>query len=273
MIIRVDTKENLLIDLCYFLNIDIADLYFAISDLYEKSMCDLYFDENRFFELSSQFISERNNDILEEVYLCHLTRSIDCPTVLMPLPQLLTTDNSFTSFLNRNKLEFSYEYSKIFVRYKGVQIDEDKLSAIDRAKRYYGRLGNRFGYNILKDYCVNGFMFAINPETSTDNYYAYLKQGPELLQDLDAFLQTDLCSEFCKLSNMYFALSKVSINDVIYDENEQISDLNEKTKTYLSICFKAVYDLFVKSSDTILDNAKLRIADDKEIGVDAYIEV
>ena len=55
---------------------------------------DYYFDDAKFFDLSSDFISKNNDDEIEEVYLCHLIRSIDRPDKLYPLHEVLTTQNS-----------------------------------------------------------------------------------------------------------------------------------------------------------------------------------
>ena len=176
---------------------------------------DYYFDDAKFFDLSSDFISKNNDDEIEEVYLCHLIRSIDRPDKLYPLHEVLTTQNSFSDFLRQEGFCFKISDQKIHLIFDGKEYSEIELGTPVEDKNYYGHLAVRFGYDDDPDYCLNGFLFAINPERSTDGYYDLLKRGPEVLQDIDKLFDTNLSSTFYKISNYYFALIRVDLNQIM----------------------------------------------------------
>lgn len=267
--IRVDSKENLLTDVADFLEVEISRLYMKIIDIYNEA----HFDDDRITQLSREYIMECTNKKIDEIYLCHLTRNIDCPPVLFPLQTILTTVNSISSFLKDNELEFDYIDNQIRMKYKNAIIPKSVISPVGEKEYYHRRLINRFGYGETKDFCVNGFLFAINPETSTEGYYNHLMRGPEFLQDIDMLLSTDYCSVFRELSKNYFAFCRVPLNKVIFDGKDWINNLEDRTITYLTICFDAIYDLYIDHSDRICKNYMIRFNDIESVSVERYIEV
>ena len=70
---------NLINDLCSFLRVSQIELCNKIFEMYSECQGSehYYFDDEKFFDLSSDFISKNYNEKIEEVYLCHLIRSID----------------------------------------------------------------------------------------------------------------------------------------------------------------------------------------------------
>lgn len=271
--IRVDTKDNLLNDVAAFLGIDIGRLYLTIMDIYNESKIDYGFDYNKINQLSEDFIFTCTDKQIDEMYLCHLTRNIDCPPILFPLHTILTSKNSLSAFLKENELTFEFEDEQIKMKYKDRIIPKTEIYPEGEQEYYHRRLRNRFGFGETKDFCVNGFLFAINPETSTDGYYDQLLHGPEFLQDIDMVLSTDLCSDFRKLSKNYYALCRVPLNEVIFDGKDYINILTERTVTYLTICFDAIYDLYIDHSDRIGSNYIIRLNDIESIPVEKYIEI
>lgn len=116
-------------------------------------------------------------------------------------------------------------------------------------------------------------MFVIHPETSTDGYYHSLRQGPEFLQDIDSLLSTDICNKFREQSNNYFALCRVPLNKVIFDGRDDINAVVDRTKIYLTLCFDAIFDVFISHDDRIGKNYMIQLNDYESIPVEKYIEI
>ena len=274
-IIRVDTLENLINDLCAFLRVSHTELCNKILEMYMECSGseDYYFDDAKFFDLSSDFISKNNDDEIEEVYLCHLIRSIDRPDKLYPLHEVLTTQNSFSDFLRQEGFCFKISDQKIHLIFDGKEYSEIELGTPVEDKNYYGHLAVRFGYDDDPDYCLNGFLFAINPERSTDGYYDLLKRGPEVLQDIDKLFDTNLSSTFYKISNYYFALIRVDLNQIIFDNSEDKTISCDTTKLFLDFCFQAIYKLLYVGKSGGITNPMIRLNDSDSATVESYIKI
>ena len=274
-IIRVDTIENLINDLCAFLRVSYIELCNKIFEIYSECNRseECYFDETKFLDLSSDFISKNNDEEIEEVYLCHLIRSIDCPEQLYPLHEVLTTKNTLSDFLSQNGFHFKTLGQKIKLVYNGKEYSELELGTPLEDNNYHGHLAVRFGYSFEPDFCLNGFLFAINPQKSTDGYYDQLKRSPEILQDLDRYFDTNLSSIFYKLSNYYYALIKVRLNQIIFDENEDQRMSRDRTKLFLNYCFQAIYNLLYIDKNSGITNPMIRLTDAESAIVETYIQI
>lgn len=252
-------------DICDYLDIVPEYLREKIEDMGDKAIVDDMFNCSKFVDLSERFIAEHNNDPLDEVYLCHLARSIDVPKILLPLPDLLTTKNSFSDFLQKHNIQFAYDENRFEMYYKGR-----KVSDFSRAPR----LKIRLGHYDEPDFCVNGFAFAIEPKISTDGYYDRLFKGPELLQDIDDCLDKTLSKDFRKISNYYLVIVKVPLSDIIFDEREDLNVPGDRTKMYLSACFEFLLAWYSKGNYCCyLHNEKLRLSDYTSIEVDHCIKL
>ena len=232
-----------------------------------------YFDDEKFFDLSSNFISKNNNGKIEEVYLCHLIRSIDCPEQLYPLHEVLTTKNALSDFLSEKGFSFKTLGQKIKLVHNGREYSESELGTPLEDNNYHGHLAVRFGYENEADYCLNGFLFAINPEKSTDGYYDLLKHGPEILQDLDRYFDTNLSSQFYELSNYYFALMRVQLNQIIFGKNEEQRISHDRTKLFLNYCFQAIYKLIYVDKNGGITNPMIRLDDFDFATVESYLKI
>lgn len=232
-----------------------------------------YFDDEKFFDLSSNFISKNNNGKIEEVYLCHLIRSIDCPEQLYPLHEVLTTKNALSDFLSEKGFSFKTLGQKIKLVHNGREYSESELGTPLEDNNYHGHLAVRFGYENEADYCLNGFLFAINPEKSTDGYYDLLKHGPEILQDLDRYFDTNLSSQFYELSNYYFALMRVQLNQIIFGKNEEQRISHDRTKLFLNYCFQAIYKLIYVDKNGEITNPMIRLDDFDFATVESYLKI
>lgn len=273
MIINVENPVHMINDICAFLNISEDILKDSIDNFFESAKTDLWYDMEIFNKLSEQFVDMHFTEPLEKIFFCHLTRSIATPEILMPVYELLTSTNDYSEFLNENGLFFEKYNNRLSMIYKGRRVLENEIYDSNRFENNHNRLAGRLGFCGEPDYCINGFTFAINPEYSTDGYYYSLKRSPELLQDIDSFLDTNLCEEFFKISKYYFAICEVPLQKVIFDGRDDLNSCLNRTKSYLSLCFEFLASWYRHESDSILPNTMLRMDDYTKIKVDHYIEL
>lgn len=273
MMINVESVDRMIDDICEMLDIVPEYLMEQLLKISESaSEADDYC--GAFLGLSELFIQEHTSEKIENIYFCHLTRSIDKPSGILPIQALLTTENSFSLFLKEYSLRFFLEDEQLVMEYQGKRISPLKLYDPDRFENKHVRLAGRLGYIGVKDYCVNGFVHAIDPEKSTDGYYRLLMHGPEILQDLDEFLHTNMCMEYIKRSKFYYAVSKVPLSNVIFDQRQDFNVEGDRTKIYLSICFEFLLSWYTKTRWTsILHNEMIRMNDYETIVIDHYIEL
>lgn len=98
MIIRIDSLKNMISDTAYYLGTAEDDLLQAIKKIDFRSGDDAGY----------QYIAHNKKHTLEEVYLCHVARRLntDNHMVLLPLREVLTTPNPFSSFLADHQISF-----------------------------------------------------------------------------------------------------------------------------------------------------------------------
>lgn len=273
MDINVECIDRMIDDICNYLDIVPEYLQERIIDIWDASFEDKLFDVNKFYELSASFVSEYREEEIEEVCFCHLTRCIGQPHVLLPLSELLTTNNTFSNFLKEHKIEFYRKNENIVMAYRGKPIPSIKIYDPNRVENDHTRLAGRLGWCGEKDYCINGFLFGIDPENSTDLYYHSLMDGPELLQDLDSFLRTNLCQEYKKRSKYCLAIARVPLNKIIYDDGSNTGI--DETKLYLAHCFRFLLSWYTRGNrwNRSLYNAMIRMGDYELVNVDHYLEL
>lgn len=273
MVIGVESVEKMIDDICDFLDIVPEYLEERIVDIADKAASEEDYSQ-AFLRLSEEFISENTGESISEVYFCHLTRSIDKPSVLLPLKTLLTTNNSFTHFLREYSVEFEIEKNELVMKYNGNPVPRNRVYDPTSWDNDHARLAGRLGWLGTKDFCINGFLHAVEPERSTDDYYRYLMNGPELLQDLDAFFHSRMCDEYCKRSKYFYAIVKIPLKNIIFDERNDLNIDEDRTSIYLSLCFEFLLSWYEGTRYySRLHNEMLRLDDYAEVSVDRYIEL
>jgi len=273
MIINVENTTKMIEDICTFLDIVPEYLEERIKEISDVAAAEEDYSK-AFLKLSEEFISENTSSKLSDVWFCHLTRSIGQPRELLPLKTLLTSENAFSDFLKCHSIEFQADNDMLLMFCNGNLIPGIKLYDPTKWDNEHTRLAGRLGYLGVKDFCVNGFLHAIEPEKSTDGYYGNLIDGPELLQDLDAFFHTNLCEEYCKRSKYYYAIAKVPLSDIIFDERSDLNYEGDRTNAYLSLCFEFLLSWYTQQRwSSILHNEKFRINDYSTVTIDHYIEL
>lgn len=269
MIINIENIDQMQKDLSNILNITQEELKKTILRFDEQSRKGCIFDEDKFIELSEKFITTKKKFDITEIYICHLTRHIGEPEKLFPLQQLLTEENEFSKFLEGYDIRFNIEDNHILINHKGKEIDKKNIYDKDSYENEYARLATRLGYIGQADYCVNGFLFAIDIKNSTDIYYMYLMQGPELLQDLDDFFLTNMHEVYKTKSKYYASIIKVPLQEIIFDGRANFNVSSNKDIKYIILCFMFLQDYYINAK--VSYNEAVRLGDYESVKVDHNI--
>lgn len=263
--INVESPEQMINDICNYLNLDPERLKAKIDEIALEATIGEMIDDQKFFELSEHFVTECDITPIDEVYFCHLTRSIDTPGTLLPLSYLLTTGNSFSDFLHDCGIEFSNNDEKLEMHYEGRLITDFSSAP---------HLEYRLGHCEESDFCINGYAFAIEPEKSAHDYFFMLKNGPELLQEIDTLLDTDFSDEYKRLSRYYIAISKVPLGNIIFDQIAEFNVEDNRTQKYLALCFRFLVSWYdMRDYQYTMFNEMLRVDDHAMMRVDHYVNL
>lgn len=263
-----DTIES---GLSTILNIDANRIKDIILNFMNKAEKDQHIEMDIFREQCYSFIKKNKVDYIDKVYVYHLGRHIGIPDELMPLPKLLNTENSMTEFLKKRNLKFKYRTGKIIILYCDKEISENEIYDEKRFENHC-RLAKRLGYFNTKDFCVNGFAFAANIKNDTNNYFAYLYHGPELLRDIDELLDTQISAEYFEISKYYLFSLEESLENIIFDSKENLKDNSEKEIYYLYECMLYLHAYYAKKSFG-LHNPIIRFSEDKSVNIKGYREL
>lgn len=252
MIIKVETLKDIEQGISKLLDKDIKEI---ISDVEEF---DYINNQDNFHE----YVTQNKKHKIEEIYMCHLTRRFKGSTneILLPLNQLLVTENEFSEFLVSYGIEFKEENGNLNLFFQNKSIDLERYDELT----YDGvaRLKKRF----KEDYCVNGLQFLYDVKNNSWSDYCSYLEVPELIRDLDEILKTGMSKAYQDRTEKYCALCKVQIDEVIYDGRKIENTLKESG--YIKKCIEFVYRYHKKS---LPNNARLRIDDNCSIKVDKWI--
>lgn len=244
------------------------DLYESLDNILNVNSGDvkkfLYLNLSKFLnyhyweidlEAFYQEFSLPKDFILDEITIHHVTTRLEEVTkenfVINNLETVLLSDNALTEFMKKHGIEFKKEQG-ISVYYKGN---------LHQFKGYaQARLRNRLSN--LRDSCVNGFLFAEKMESS----YTGLTGMPEIFSDLmDSLDRTDLQYEYFDKMKCYMVTLKVSLEDFIFDDFSEKSDLPEKTKLILQYVINYLCYKISKAQYYCFDNPIIRLPDNKSV--------
>lgn len=269
MIINIENISEMVWDLSCMFGISPVTLINTVQEFRRESSSGICYYEDKFIKLSEEFVKKHQKKHIKEVYVAHLTRHIESPKELKPLIKLLNEENEFTHFLRNNQVTFTNCEDYISMNYKGKKVETKELYDENTTENEHCRLAGRLGCCGIPDYCINGFAFAIKPELSTDGYYEYLSEGPELLQDLDNFLNTNLCKKYKEKSKYYISIFKVKLEDIIFDNITSFNGSINKEINYLILCFMFLSSYYCDSSSVF--NEVIRLNDFQTVEVDHNI--
>ena len=131
--------------------------------------------------------------------------------VLLPLREVLTTENSFSLFLANHQIFFTENLQGI-----GALVYREKYIEWWRNEND-GFNPARFKNRLTEDFCVNGFQFLYDIINSAHPDYALYARAPEFLQDLDYLLETQLVNDFRAESQTFVALCRVPKEKIVFD--------------------------------------------------------
>ena len=283
MYIDTTSRNGMEESLAHLTGVSIPELYRFIEDeAYSATKEHSWFDMQRFLESMKNFFTQRVDQALpDEILLFHLSRRLNGSEREdgINLSKLLTTNNSFTEFLNAYKIAFrNGAGNKIILLYKDKQFSFDESESTDlkeSQKSHVPYLRRRLGYiSGLEDFCINGFAFR---DLLMKNHYARdLSVCPELLQCVVSFLSPeglaeDLKNDYMKKSNYYCFTYKLPLDRVLFD-GEEILDVVGKR---LDLLTKVAYRLYQYTGESRYlsdeDNPILRLNDDDIAPVDCLL--
>lgn len=208
-------------------------------------------------------------ELPEEILFFHLSRRLigSENEISYNLQELLTSNNSFSEFLNTHQIIFKKAAgNKILLYYGDKQISLENTRSIDVCY-----LRSRLGYNSgREDFCFNGFAF--RDLLMKNQYTGQLQESPEILECLERYLRIKgLVEEYAKKSNYYCFKYRFPMGRVIFDGKDDLT-VEEKQLYLLN---QVAYRLYQYSGDSGYlydhDNSILRLKDDDNASVDYLV--
>lgn len=266
MIIRTETYRELEEDLATIMGIKEIELCEKMQKISEECLDDFISDWDKYEEEIENFITEHANlDMIDEVYVYHLGRHMVEPKELLPLKDLLLTNNKLSEFLRLHDILFNEEEGEIKFFHEGRLITAEEILSRD----HFHLLAKRLGYLGEADYCVNGFSFWINIEKTSDGYFQDLQRGPEIMENIGRFIGKDLWREYKELSKYYGVVFKMPIENVIFDGRDNVNTKEEKVRCLIKYALFYLSDFY--NGQVGGNNLMLRIHDSKKVAVDHCI--
>lgn len=168
MIIRTETYRDLEEDLAKIMGIEELFLYEKLAEISRECSDRFHSDWDKYEEQIDRLISEYADlNMVDEVYIYHLGRHVIEPTELLPLKDVLLSENKVSDFLKERDIVFDEQNGKLRFFYKGREITTEEILAKGHFQLFVRRLG-QLGE---ADFCVNGFSFWPNIEKTSDGYF------------------------------------------------------------------------------------------------------
>ena len=272
MILRTDSYRNL--------EEDIATVFDSIEMYIREQICE--FDKrwivangpgsdwDAFYEEIDNFIDENADlEMIDEVYVYHLSRLFLKEEQLVPLKQLLVNNSNLSCFLRKYDIYFvDGSDGNIEFYYKNKLITPEMILS----SGHHNLLAKRLGYLGEADFCVNGFAFWPDIQNTSDGYFNDIKRSPEIIRSLDYFLGTDMWRMFQKETQFYGVVFKVPIENVIFDEKDLLLDKEEKVKLLLRYALRTMHGCYYRCASSG-NNPILRLDDGETVKIDHFIEI
>lgn len=266
MIIRTETYKDLEEDLAIIMDIDKLFLHEKLSEISKECLDRFYSDGDKYEEQIDRLISEYANlNMVDELYIYHLGRHMVEPKELLPLKELLLSENSFSAFLKEHNIIFDEQKGRLRFFYKGQQITAEKILASGKSHL----LARRLGYLGEEDFCINGFAFWPNIKKTSDSYFRELQRGPEIIENIERFIRKDLLREFKEQSKYYGIVFKIPVEEVIVDGRDDIETKEEKVRCLLKYALYYLNDFY--NNSVCGNNLILRLHNGKRVKVDHCI--
>lgn len=271
MIIDTTTREGLENSLAYLMDVSVLELYQYIEAAADSAVKDQWcFNQDIFDKAMENFYSNMiEYELPDEILFFHLSRRITGSEkeTSYNLQELLTSNNSFSEFLNTHQITFRKGTgNRITLHFRDRRISLENTMNTDVCY-----LRSRLGYNIgREDFCFNGFAF--RDLLMKNQYTRQLQDCPEILECLERYLRIKgLIKEYAEKSEYCCFEYKFPIERVIFDGKD---DLTVKEKQ-LYLLNQVAYRLYQYSGDSRYlfdhDNPILRLRDSDNAPVDFLV--
>ena len=225
MVIDTTSREGMESSLAHLMGVSVPELYqyieAAADSAVEGQWC---FNQDLFDKAMEDFYSDMiEQELPDEILLFHLSRRLKGSEneISYNLQELLTSNNSFSEFLNAHQITFRKGAgNRIILCYRDRQISLENTMSTDVCY-----LRSRLGYNSgREDFCFNGFAF--RDLLMKNQYTRQLQDCPEILERLESYLRIKgLAKEYAEKSEYY----SLSVNSFyIIDDAKQRDKMTEE---------------------------------------------
>lgn len=273
MLIDTKTKESMIASLASYLDITEDELFQYIDYAANKAQQDSWAFNTDVFEkeLLSIVSDLQPEETIDEVYVYHLTRRLNASIEDKSsdnLKSLLLNESPISTFLMQYKISFAEQKGHPVIIYDDKEILLDNIFESDVCY-----LRSRLGYNSgREDYCFNGF--ALRDQLMRNSYTRQLYLGPEFLDILSRYLSIDgLKDKYCENSKYYCFTYKMTIEEIIFDDREQLSDEEKVDYLLVQIAMRILSYIEDAKYQYDHDNPIIRVADDASVPENKIIDV
>lgn len=273
MIIDTRTKDRMIASLASYLDITKDELFQYIDYAANKAKPDKWGFNTDIFEeeLLTIFSDLQPEEVIDEVYVYHLTRRLNASIEDKSsdnLKSLLLKESPISTFLMQYKISFAEQNGHPVIIYDNKEILLDNTFESDVCY-----LRSRLGYNSgREDYCFNGF--ALRDQLLRNSYTRQLYSGPEFIDVLSRYLSIDsLKDNYCENSKYYCFTYKMTIEKIIFDDREQLSDEEKVDYLLVQIAMRILSYMEDAKYQYDHDNPIIRVADDASVPENKIIDV
>ena len=266
MIIRTETYQELEEDLATIMGVEEIVLYEKMQGISRECLDGFNSDWDKYEERIEKFILENANlDMIDEIYVYHLGRHVVEPKELLPLKDVLLSNNKLSEFLRLHDIVFNEKDGNIRFFHEGCLITAEEILS----REHFRLFAKRLGYLGQADFCVNGFSFWINIEKTSDGYFQDLQRGPEIVENIGRFIGKDLWREYKEISKYYGVVFKMPVEEVVFDGRDSVRTKDEKVRCFIKYALFYLNDFY--NGQVGGNNLMLRIHDNKKVAVDHCI--
>ena len=266
MVIDTISREGMENSLAQLMGISVPDLYKHI-----KAAAHPPCFSRELFDINMERIySNRIKQAMpDEILLFHLSRRLKGSEneISYNLQELLTTSNSFSTFLQEYQITFRKESEDGITLYYG----DEPISLEDTRDINVCYLRGRLGYNSnRRDFCFNGFAF--RDLLMKNQYVSRLQRCPEILESIERLLRIKgLAKGYEGKSDYYCFMYRFPLERVIFDGKDGLT-IEEKQFYLLK---QVAYRLYQYTANPRYlfddDNPILRLEDDDNASVDCLV--
>lgn len=223
MVIDTTSREGMESSLAHLMDVSVPELYqyieAAADSAVEGQWC---FNQDLFDKAMEDFYSDMiEQELPDEILLFHLSRRLKGSEneISYNLQELLTSNNSFSEFLNAHQITFRKGAgNRIILCYRDRQISLENTMSTDVCY-----LRSRLGYNSgREDFCFNGFAF--RDLLMKNQYTRQLQDCPEILERLESYLRIKgLAKEYAEKIEYYCFMYRFPIGCVIFDGKDDLT--------------------------------------------------